>query len=55
MNVYIYGGQNRYEALTNIVPWNNPNIAGDIYSVDYDIGAVIIAYPKEDSETEFEF
>lgn len=55
MNVYVYGGLNRYTAMTNIVPSNTPAGAGEIFKIDYQGGMFIVAYPNADVETDFEF
>ena len=55
MNVYIYGGLNRFEATINVIPNNVQAYAGENYYINYNIGMVIIAYPNEGVETDFEF
>ena len=55
MNIYVYGGLNRFEATTNIIPQNTPAEAGDTYHINYEMGMVVIAYPNENAETDFEF
>lgn len=55
MNVYIYGGNSRYEATESIVPGNDQITVGETYSIGVDKGFLIVAYPNENVETEFGF
>lgn len=55
MNVYAYGGKSRDTATEQLVENNGQVELNKIYSVDVDSGALIIAYPNKDKETEFAF
>ena len=55
MNVYLYGGPNRLEATKSIVQNNEQVQVGKTYSVDYRVGFLLVAYPKEKKTTEFSF
>ena len=55
MNVYVYQGQSRFEARESIVPGNEQVIAGRNYTADASKGMLIVAYPNEYAETQFEF
>jgi len=55
MNVFIYSGPNRFEALTSITDRNSQIDLNKNYTVDITEGFLIVAYPEKDSETEFEF
>lgn len=58
MNVFIYGGNDRYNATTPIMgtDMNKMVVAGKNYSVPVETGILIVAYPNENVDnTEFEF
>jgi len=55
MNVYIYGGQSRYDATESIVKDNMQVEVGKNYSFDATKGILVIAYPNQDVDTDFEF
>jgi len=55
VNVYLYGGRDRFDAKIEMVPNNAPVTLGETYTVDYMTGLLLIAYPNEDQVTEFEF
>ena len=55
MNVYLYGGSDRFNAITPITDQNEQVVLDQEYTVDADVGFLLIAYPDEDAETEFEF
>ena len=55
MNVYIYGGADRFSANMPIVPNNEAVTVGQTYRVDSETGFFILAYPNEDVPTDFEF
>ena len=55
MNVYLYGGQDRYSATLPIVENNEVVSLGHTYKVDSETGFLLVAYPNTDVETEFEF
>lgn len=54
MNVFVYGGKDRYSA-TKPINGNQQLIAGRNYTVPVSEGMLLVAYPNKDSETEFEF
>ena len=54
MNVYLYGGD-KSEALVSIVNNNEQPATDKIYAVDYKKGMLIVAYPNEQKNSEFEF
>jgi hypothetical protein len=55
MNVYLYGGKDRFSATLPVVQNNEPLTVGQTYKIDSDIGFLLVAYPNLDSDTEFEF
>jgi len=55
MNVYIYGGQSRNQATESITENNEPIELGKTYSIDYQKGFLVVAYPNYGKPTEFEF
>ena len=55
MNVYLYGGRDRYTALEEIVPGNEAVTVGTTYTTDSDKGFLLVAYPDLDADTEFEY
>ena len=55
VNVYLYGGRDRFNAKIKMVPNNAPVTLGETYTVDYMTGLLLIAYPNEEQATEFEF
>lgn len=55
MNVFLYGGPNRFEATQSVVQDNLRVQVGKTYYIDYTVGFLLLAYPNLDKETEFEF
>ena len=55
MNVYVYGGPNRFDATESVVGGNAQAVVGRNYTVDATKGMLIVAYPNEYVQTEFEF
>ena len=56
MNVYIYGGKDRFSATESIVVNNSQPIVNKSYKVDMDTGVLVIAYPnKNQRATELQF
>jgi hypothetical protein len=57
MNVYIYGGPNRDEALMQIVPDNEMPNLNQLYTIDGSTGNgfLVVAFPNVDSVTRLEF
>ena len=55
MNVYLYSGKNRLTALVPMVVNNEVVTLGTTYVNDYKTGLVLVAYPTEDTVTEFEY
>ena len=55
MNVYIYGGKNRFEATEEVVSGNSAVKLNRNYTIDISKGFLIVAYPNKDVETTFEF
>jgi len=46
MNVYLYGGRDRFNARTEVTPNNEPVTVNEVYAIDHEIGFVLIAYPN---------
>lgn len=48
MNVYVYGGESRFDAKMPIIPDNKPATVGVPYKVDQqkDKGMLLVAYPN---------
>jgi hypothetical protein len=55
MNVFIYGGKNREEATQGITDENIQVETGKNYSIDATKGFVIVAFPNNEVDTDFEF
>ena len=55
LNVYLYGGRDRYNAVESIISGNKKAELNTNYTVDVDDGFLIVAYPDENVPTEFEF
>jgi hypothetical protein len=55
MNVFAYGGPDRESATIPVTTDNAPLEIGKIYNIDASKGMFLIAYPNENSKTEFEF
>ena len=55
MNVYIYGGQSRFDATESIVKDNMQAVVGKNYTFDATQGILVVAYPNKDVDTQFEF
>jgi len=55
MNVYIYGGTDRNNASESIISGNGKASVGETYTIDYQTGILVIAFPNEGIETEFKF
>ena len=51
MNVYLYGGLNRFEATKSVVENNEQVKEGVTYEIDYKIGFLLIAYPNEGKDS----
>jgi len=49
MNVYVYGGDSRFTATESIVEGNAALKAGRTYTVDYQTGMLLVAYPTENA------
>ena len=45
--MYIYGGQNKFEAPVQIIHGNKQAEVGVVYSVEYSKGMLIVAYPNK--------
>ena len=54
MNVFVYQGMDRNNA-TVPVNGNNQLVVGRNYTVPYNKGMFLVAYPNKDVDTEFEF
>merc|ERR1719498_598489 len=54
MNVYLWGGK-KDDSLIKITDDNEQAEAEETYAVDYKKGMLIVAYPNEGKESEFEF
>lgn len=48
MNVYIYAGTSRFEAIEPIIPGNEQAEVGTTYKIGPDKGFLIVAYPNKD-------
>ena len=48
MNVYVYGGTSKDSATISIIENNAPVIVGQTYSIDSELGMILVAYPNED-------
>lgn len=55
MNVYLYGGPNRNEATKSVTQNNEPVELGKTYSIDYQVGFLVVAYPNYGKATNLEF
>lgn len=55
MNVYAYGTANRTDAMDMIVPKNEMVHTDFDYSFGAEHGVLLVAWPKEDQETNFKF
>ena len=55
MNVYLYGGNNRFNASIPLVKGNEQVKVGETYTIDSAVGMLLVAYPNQDVDTEFEF
>jgi len=55
VNVYLYGGRDRFNAIGNVVYGNEQVEIGKNYTVKNTEGFMMIAYPEKDVETELEF
>ena len=47
MNVYLYGGQSRFNATTKIISSNRQVDAKTNYTIDYQEGMLLVAYPEK--------
>ena len=54
INVYIYGGRNRFHAAIPITRDNELAKVGANYTTGLDTGYLVVAYPEEGVETELE-
>ena len=48
MNVQLFGGKNRREATKSIIKYNFQAEVGKKYSIDYQEGILVVAYPNKD-------
>lgn len=55
MNVYLYGGADRFSATIPIVQNNEAVSQGQTYRVDSETGFLMVAYPNKEVDTDFEF
>jgi len=55
MNVYLYGGNSRFNATIPLVKGNEAVETGKTYTIDAAQGMLLIAYPNQDVDTDFEF
>jgi hypothetical protein len=55
VNVYLYGGRDRLNAVHNVVYGNQQIELNKNYTVKTSEGFMMVAYPEKDVETEFEF
>ena len=54
LNVYVYGGRDRFNAVTSITHANEPAQLATNYTTRLNDGYLVVAYPKEGVETELE-
>ena len=55
MNVYLYQGKNRFAATKSIIIANKPVSLNTEYMIKFETGMLLVAYPNEDADTDFEF
>lgn len=55
MNVYVYAGLSRLDAVHSVIPDNVQAQVDSTYTIGVDKGFLIVAYPNQDQETEFGF
>merc|ERR1712080_234866 len=55
MNVYLYGGNSRFNATIPLVKDNAAVETGKTYTIDSNEGMLLVAYPNHEVDTEFEF
>ena len=55
MNVYLYGGNSRFNATKEIVDGNEQPLVDTNYTITYSTGMFLIAYPNENKNSNFEF
>ena len=55
MNVYLYGGADKFSATIPIVQNNEAVTVGQTYRVDSETGFFMVAYPDKEVDTDFEF
>lgn len=55
MNVYLYSGNSRRNATESIVKGNDKVQLNVNYTIEVEKGFLLIAYPKENVHTDFEF
>ena len=55
MNVFLYGGKDRFNANIPIITNNEPVRVGSNYTISIDTGMLLVAYPNKDAKTDFEF
>lgn len=55
INVFIYSGRDRFEATESVILGNEQGSIGQTYSVTADKGFLVVAYPNDNSPSEFGF
>ena len=55
MNIFIYVGNSRFNATQSMINGNDKVILNKNYTIDVEQGILIVAYPKEDLDADFEF
>ena len=55
VNVYVYGGADRFTATESIVPMNAMPTVGVEYGTDASKGILVVAFPNKDVDTNFSF
>ena len=53
MNVYVYGGKDRFNATKKIVEYNDQIEENKEYSIEYNQGMLIVAFPNQNQVTNF--
>ena len=55
VNVYVYGGADRFSATESVVGDNSMPQIGAEYGADASRGLMVVAFPNKDVETSFSF
>lgn len=55
LNVYLYGGISRLEAKDSVTEDNEQVTLDELYEIDTDTGFLLVVYPTDASQSDFEF